>query len=322
MNYRENTVSVIIPCYNGKNFIHQSFSHILKQTYQKLEILFVDDGSTDNSFQEALNWKNRFNQVGMELVCLQKENGGAASAVNLALKKMTGEFFMLLDIDDFIYPENIRKKLEYLQEHSEIAFVRSDGEIYNEQQGKVVSDFSVSADEKKCTNIFRALLFGRTYNWTGSYLIRSEIFHQVNGGLRIYESRYGQNMQILLPVAARYDCGYVPDCAARYIEYASSVSHSEEYQKNIELMNGYEDIRVQTLKQHCLDDPELTRELKEFYLRQKMSIAYHFHEKEAARGFYLQIEKKTIKDHILEFRCQSAMFERCFQICVKLFHRK
>ena len=322
MEYCKDRVSLIIPCYNGQGFIEQSFRHILAQTYREVEVVFVNDGSKDNSLQEARKWEPVFAQAGMKLICLDQENGGAAAAVENGMKTMSGEFFELLDVDDFIYPENLSAKVEYLRANPEVAFVRTDGEIYNEEKGAVVSSFTTREDEKQCTGIYEDLLFGRTYNWPGSYLIRTEKFIQANGSLEIYHSRYGQNMQVLLPMAEKYPCGFVPICGSRYIEYKKSVSHKKTYIENKKLLNGFEDIRVKVLSQHGLDDPELMQRLQDFYARLGLLMAYNFREKEEAKRIYAGLRSKTKKDKLLFLRTQNGLVDKAFCLLIRLMHKK
>lgn len=306
-------VTIIIPCYNGKKYIKQCFLAVLKQTYKNIELIFVDDGSVDDSLSEAKKWKQVFLDEGMELICLSKENGGAASAINYALSKLTGEYFEVLDVDDYIYPKNIEVKVQYLKENTEIMFVRNDGEIFNVSNNKVLSHFCVREDEKRTYDIFDELLYGKTYNWTGTYLIRTDAFINVNKGTEIYCSKYGQNMQLLLPMAYYYECGFVEEVLSRYNEYSNSISHDSRYNRNIELLNGYEDIRVNVLNRLNLTNEKQLEDIQQFYLRQKMALAAVFKEKEAVKLFYKQLLHKRWKDKIVYLRVMYPIIDVCFR---------
>lgn len=154
-NLTQDCVTIIVPCYNGKKFIEQCFGAILNQTYKNIETIFVDDGSNDDSFVIAKEWEEKFLNRGMKLICLKKENGGAASAINNAFSYLSSEYFEVLDVDDYIYPQNIEIKMQFLKEHPEVMFVRNNGEIFNVEKGQVVSTFCVRDDEKSTYNIFR-----------------------------------------------------------------------------------------------------------------------------------------------------------------------
>lgn len=288
---KKDLVSILIPCYNGRRYIEECFLSILNQTYQNIEVIFVDDGSVDDSFNIAMQFVPRFFEKGMLLRCFKKDNGGAASAIQLALKQLQGEFFELFDVDDYLYPENIKSKKEYMDKHPDCALVRSEGEIFSVEQNKVISEYSVRESEKQEYNIFRELIFGLTYNWAGAYLVRTEAFFKVNNGSDIIISKYGQNMQILLPLAYKYECAYVPEVLARYNEYPVSVSHQNIYSKNLELLTGYEDIRLQVLAQMGINNHDLISEINRFYNKKRMDLAIRFQKKDDIKKYYKLLPK-------------------------------
>lgn len=318
VDYENGLVSIITPCFNGKEYIDQCFDSVLKQTYKKIEFIFVDDGSTDGSFAAAQTWKAKFHAEGLDFICLSKKNGGAASAVDLALKHMTGEFFEVLDIDDYIYPRNIEAKVDYLRQRPELQFVRNEGEIYNIEKQMVVSKFTVNESDGQERNICDDLIFGKTYNWAGAYLIRSHSFVLQNKGLDIYISRYGQNMQLLLPIAWISNCGFVQENLTRYNEYPASISHSRGYERNLELLDGYKCIRCEVLKHIDVLSEPLANQIEQYYLRKKMEVAYRFNRKKDALRFYQMLNPKTKKDIIFSFRIKYPILETAFMFLAKL----
>lgn len=88
-------ISIIIPVYNGANFVKKAIDSALNQTYQNIEILVINDGSTDNGATEeiALGYGDKIRYI-------KKENGGVSSALNLGIKEMKGEYFSWLSHDD------------------------------------------------------------------------------------------------------------------------------------------------------------------------------------------------------------------------------
>ena len=108
MNYQPK-VTIIIPVYNGSNFLSQAIDCAINQTYKNIEILVINDGSTDNGKSEniALSY-------GDAIKYFHKPNGGVSSVLNFALEKMTGEWFSWLSHDDLYYPEKIEKQIAFL----------------------------------------------------------------------------------------------------------------------------------------------------------------------------------------------------------------
>lgn len=94
----EGVVSVIIPVYNCQQYILQCLQSISRQSYKKLQIIIVDDGSTDDSYETICN----YTENSPEFIVLHKENGGVSSARNMALKYVSGEYIFFLDADDCI----------------------------------------------------------------------------------------------------------------------------------------------------------------------------------------------------------------------------
>ena len=89
-------ISIIIPVYNAEKYLDECIQSALNQTYNNIEIIAVDDGSTDNS----LNILKKYSE---KIKIISKENGGTASALNLGIESMTGEWFKWLGNDDVLY---------------------------------------------------------------------------------------------------------------------------------------------------------------------------------------------------------------------------
>ncbi len=94
----EKLISVIVPVYNVEAYLRRSINSIINQTYKNLEILLVDDGSTDNSGKICDDYAKQDSRIKV----IHKENGGQASAINLALNCAKGEYIGFSDPDDYI----------------------------------------------------------------------------------------------------------------------------------------------------------------------------------------------------------------------------
>ncbi len=107
-------VTIIIPVYNGSNFMAEAIDAALAQTYDNCEILVINDGSRDDGASEkiALSYGDKIRYV-------LKENGGVSSVLNHAFTLMTGEWFSWLSHDDLYYPEKIEKQVRFLEQLKE-----------------------------------------------------------------------------------------------------------------------------------------------------------------------------------------------------------
>jgi len=95
-------VSIVIPVYNNEKYVEESIQSALNQTYKNVEIIAVDDGSTDNSLNILKKYQNK-------IKIISKKNGGTASALNAGIKAMSGEWFKWLSADDVLYPNAIEE---------------------------------------------------------------------------------------------------------------------------------------------------------------------------------------------------------------------
>lgn len=103
-------VSVLIPCYNASPWIRGTLESILGQSYQNIEVVMMDDGSTDDSFQIARMYESRNVKI------LRQANQGASVARNEAYRNCEGEFIQHLDADDFLSPDKIASQVRTLRE--------------------------------------------------------------------------------------------------------------------------------------------------------------------------------------------------------------
>lgn len=102
-------VSIVIPVYNGSNFLAQAIDSALAQSYANIEIIVVNDGSNDGSATEriALGYGDRIRYFS-------KPNGGVSSALNFGIEKMLGDYFSWLSHDDLYAPDKIAREVEAL----------------------------------------------------------------------------------------------------------------------------------------------------------------------------------------------------------------
>lgn len=109
-------VSVVIPAYNCENTVRETLESVLQQTYKNIEIIVVNDGSTDHSLDVI-------SQYSGNVTIINKENGGVAGARNLGIKAAKGEFISFCDADDIWNSEKIEDQINYLNAHPQVDMV-------------------------------------------------------------------------------------------------------------------------------------------------------------------------------------------------------
>lgn len=117
-------VSIIIPVYNGSNYLKFAIDSALSQTYKNLEVIVVNDGSKDGGATDMIA-----KSYGDKIKYFVKENGGVSTALNLGIEKMSGEYFSWLSHDDIYYSEKIEKQVGQLEKTRSDLIIISDWTI-------------------------------------------------------------------------------------------------------------------------------------------------------------------------------------------------
>lgn len=105
-------VSVIIPLFNQKQYIGEAIDSVLSQTYPNIEIIVVNDGSTDNPLSVLEKYEKN-------IILINQQNRGLAGARNAGIRHSSGEYLQFLDADDLIFPEKIQSQVDFLENNPE-----------------------------------------------------------------------------------------------------------------------------------------------------------------------------------------------------------
>ncbi|MEP0753544.1 glycosyltransferase [Trichocoleus sp. Lan] len=117
MNNKEFFVSAIVPVYNGEQFLAEAIQNILNQNYQPLEIIVVDDGSTDKTAEVAGRYKDSIHYV-------YQPNSGPSAARNRGLRMAKGDAIAFLDVDDLWSENNLKLQTDYLVDNPSVEIVQ------------------------------------------------------------------------------------------------------------------------------------------------------------------------------------------------------
>ena len=144
-------VSVVIPVYNTSQYLRECLGSVLEQTLNDIEIITVNDGSTDNSLEIL----NEYAQRDSRIKVVDKANGGLASAYNRGQRMATGKYIYFLDSDDWLEKDAL-EILYRMAEEKQVELVKSYG-FYAETHNE--SDLSVMVPLIKCNKVIRNMLF-------------------------------------------------------------------------------------------------------------------------------------------------------------------
>lgn len=121
-------VSIIIPVYNGSDYLREAIDSALNQTYRNIEVLVVNDGSTDGEKTEEIALS-----YGDKIRYFRKDNGGVSSALNRGIREMTGEYFSWLSHDDLFYPDKTAVQVSCLRESGGDAILYGDYDLIDKE---------------------------------------------------------------------------------------------------------------------------------------------------------------------------------------------
>ena len=244
-------VTVITACYNGERFVDAYAHTLLAQTYQDVEILFVDDGSTDGSAEKIKSYARAFREKGMDFQYFYQENQGQAAATNTAFQHMTGDYFMLHDIDDLLEGECIQERAAFLGNHPACGMVYS--KIWRQTENeKQKTEYGILTAQEE-SNIFEKIISLQQDVLPIRYMFRTVDFDKINGKRRIFASRATQDVQIVLPMAYYYKAAFLPKCLSTYVVHEDSHYHCymdrcESYEKKIERWDELEEVWRESIR--------------------------------------------------------------------------
>jgi glycosyltransferase involved in cell wall biosynthesis len=157
-------VSIIIPLFNGEKYIEETLKSALNQTYSEIEIIVVNDGSTDRGAEIVKRYPVTF---------IQQKNKGISGARNLGINAAKGDFIALLDQDDLFKPDKIELEVKFLNDHPEYCMVYTPEERFG--SGELVNRISKHHVGRTVEGNLFIDLYRRNYITPSSTLIRRSI---------------------------------------------------------------------------------------------------------------------------------------------------
>lgn len=286
-------VSVLTPCFNGEKFIDGLLDSILLQDYRKIEFIFVDDGSIDSTGDIITNYKQKFVNKQYRLEYVYQRNKGQAAAINAALQKANGEFFIWPDADDYFCSTQIISKMVKTFERldSSYGYIRCWAKLVDEQKKQV----GINKNRVESEFLFTSFLNGNeSHAAAGTYMFRMSAFESVNPTRTIFDKFRPQNCQLLLPMAYKYKCYTIKEPLHAIVLRAGSHSRREkDYSQQITTIDSYVEIHNKTLEGMNLPKDEL-QEYKlcclNKLLQQKLDVALDYRKKKEALSFYSEIK--------------------------------
>ena len=250
-------VSIITPVYNGERFIKKYIESVLNFTYKNLELILINDGSTDKTDKIITENKQKLIDSGIEFKYIKlAQNRGAANALNLGLKEISGEYLSWHDVDDIYYPECISKCLEVCLNNPEYKIVFSKFDICREEEpDKIISQRPKKNFKHK--NIFADYILEKNVIYGPMRFVETKALFSVLQNKTIYVSNGGQNWQMILPMVYFYQWKYIDEPLSRFVIHQDSHSHSAAYGQYFKM---HEEILINTIERM-----QIPKNKKNFY---------------------------------------------------------
>lgn len=147
-------VSILLPVYNAERYLRASLESTLSQTYEKVEVICVDDGSTDDSYKILREFARIDKRVK---VFRNSKNRGIGYTANKALRHARGQFIARMDADDIMFPERIEKQVAYLQANPDTVLVGGQCVVINEEGESVGEKRNPTTHEEIYKLMFTAM---------------------------------------------------------------------------------------------------------------------------------------------------------------------
>lgn len=251
-------ITVIIPVYNVKKYLSRCVCSVTAQTHERLEILLVDDGSTDGSGELC----DRLALEDSRIRVFHKKNGGSSSARNMGLERMSGEYVGFVDSDDYIEPDMYEKLLRGLQDSG--AGIAQIGRNEIDGQGNLLPDICVPPKEQEwigSAEFMRELLMHRGDCSFCTKLIRSELMRD----RRFPEGKLNEDFWLLIGMLPKAE-GILSLPGYGYHVFYRLGSNSRREDKN-DFSRVFGD---------CVDNADLAKKLTEKYFPQLKEEAFRF----------------------------------------------
>lgn len=319
-------ISIIVPIYNSEKYIERCINSLINQTYKKIEIILINDGSTDNSINICKNLA----QIDKRIKVIDKDNQGVSVARNVGLENAHGDYVMFVDIDDWIESNTIQEMYNIIQkENVDIVKCNSISEFYNKRINNVIEkeicNIKIEKDKYK-KEILKILSNTSKLNVIWGQLIKKEVVEKLRfeNGI-VYGEDLLFNVQCLKNATSIY---FLDKCCYHYFINHSGVSRN--YSQQV-LKKKIQDILY--IYPHILDivsgwDNRYENKFEKKFIKEVLEnvlrIVMVYEDKESYQSFitnilndknYIKCTKKLKKEDVFNEKYR-------FKIPLKLLYNK
>ena len=289
-------VSVMLPVYNGAQFVSRAIESVFNQTYNELELIVVDDGSSDNSLDVVESYADS------RLKVFTKANGGPASARNFGIKRCSGEFITLIDQDDLWYPKKLEEQVKLLNQDNKLGMVYCDAlSIYEDGSGpaRKWSELHIPQAGKVFIELYKG-----NFILSSSAIFRKFIINEI-GFMDENMKFFGvDDYEYWLRIALNSEIGYVPEILVERRLHKSNLSFRNKKSQSMMYNNA---IEVRKKYNKLYSNIFLKRNLSNSYLSQVNDLLYN------------RLFTHTLKNFLYAFLVDKSNFKNIFSTFGSIF---
>ena len=260
-------VSVIMPAYNVENYIRDSINSVLRQTWSEIEVIVVNDGSTDKTLEIINEFKDK-------ITIVSQENSGVSAARNNAVKLANGKWIAFLDGDDLWKPEKIEKQLA---KTTKTRWSHTDSRYFGITTDKPL--YRSDLTEMHHGYVFSEIILAN-FITTSTVLMERTLYLEYNGMDQSLDAL--EDWKLWVSIAKKYPISYVPEPLTDYRVYPGSASR-----KARSILPIHEKV-IKRIFTELVDDPGL-KKLQSDALRNSFKICAYIAE--------------SSNDHVYAFKC-------------------
>lgn len=225
-------VSVVIPVFNAEEFIADTVESALSQTYPNVEILAVDDGSSDSSAQIL-------SEFGESIRYLSRENGGPAAARNTGISAARGTYIAFLDADDLWEPDKLAAQVELMEHNPEVGLVHTGSVVFDSTREYPFR--SKQLPKLMAPSEAFPALFSGNFISTSTVLARSKLFSSLGSFDESMDFFAVEDYDMWLRFACNAGIGFIPEPLLRYRLHAEGISKNinRSYRNETNVINKW-----------------------------------------------------------------------------------
>lgn len=260
-------VTVCVALYNHEQYIEECLKSIVKQTYKNLELIVIDDGSLDNSYEVAKKYLEN-QEFNKNYIIKTRKNRGMCNTLNEIISMSTGEYISFVGSDDYWYENKIELQANFLEKNLNVDLVHSNSTNID-QGGNILykEDFS---NRINSGILYEAMIYGKGGINTPSYLLKKDVFNKI--GLFDPSFKF-EDTDFFLRLTKVYNVGFINEELTYHRRHSANLSDSNN------MLKFYYDELIKIYKKNITEE-----ELLDYAISKVLRKSY----KRALRSFQMK----------------------------------